>query len=164
MGALTRLQQATCIDSIEEQDIDGESQLFLVQFSDGDLLQVRVPLKDLEERGRVSSYDLPTSVIVRRAARAYLRDRAHGLAAWRRRDERAARAAFGVLSWCEALLPRRLRDEDLGDAFEDVARFQREGRPGGQILAKAITTALVLLVNGIREVASALIGKRSSGS
>lgn len=78
-------------------------------------------------------------------------------------SSRRAKWALGILAWCETLLPRRLRNEDLGDALEDLARFSREGRSDWHLLGKAITTALVLLVNAVREVAVASLGKRNAG-
>ncbi len=76
----------------------------------------------------------------------------------------SAKVAVGILCWCEVLLPRRLRQEDLGDAIEDMNRLVASGASGARLVGKAVSTAFFLGLNAIREVVSAFAGKKSPGA
>jgi hypothetical protein len=82
-------------------------------------------------------------------------------------DERAT-ARMNALGRVEAgfdfielLVPKRVADEEIGDALELIARLMREGRPAWQIYLKALSAAFFVLLNGVREVTSSLLGKKN---
>jgi hypothetical protein len=158
------------LDMIEELDTERGEVHFRVTFSNREQVMIRVPahlaklsegepgpspylldhVRNLLERHVLENRSLQYRFLIRRGREV--------------RAERSSQTAFAILSWCEAFLPKRIRQEDLGDAMEDLARFQREGRSGAQLIVKAITTAVVLFVNGVREVVAAFAGKKTSGS
>ncbi len=71
-----------------------------------------------------------------------------------------SRVARGF-DFIELLVPKRVAAEEIGDAMELIARLLREGGPAWQIYLKAITTAFFVLLNGVREVTSSLLGKKN---
>ncbi|HMJ09992.1 MAG TPA: hypothetical protein VK524_01240 [Polyangiaceae bacterium] len=78
-------------------------------------------------------------------------------------SRRAYRRARGILGLVELLLPKRLREEDLGDALEVMDRLECHGAPRWQVVLKVASMVFWLSVKAIREVASSLLGKKSGG-
>jgi hypothetical protein len=152
------------LDKIEELETERGHVAYRVTFTDGESVKYLVRAPGVRDGAIVPN-------LIHSEARAIARNtllvekRERDALALRRRYQtaRATTTAIRILTWCEALLPKRLRDEDLGDALEDLARFARQGRSRAQILAKALTTVLVLFVNGVREITAALTGRKSSG-
>jgi hypothetical protein len=70
----------------------------------------------------------------------------------------AVKALGNIPSW----VPRRICEEQIGDALEQIHRFARDAAPGWekQVLRKVRTTKFWVLVNAIREVVSAVLGKK----
>jgi len=58
----------------------------------------------------------------------------------------------------ELLLPRRLREEDLGDGLEDLARLRRSGAPHWQIRLKIASTVFWVLLAALHEVSTTVWG------
>jgi hypothetical protein len=58
-------------------------------------------------------------------------------------------------------VPKRLADEEIGDALESIARLARERRPKWQIYLKAASAAFFVLLNALHEVSSSLLGKKN---
>lgn len=73
------------------------------------------------------------------------------------RSARAQRRAAGVFELLDAVVPRRLRVEEIGDALEYV---NAPGRTALQIYLKAIATTFWVLLNAFREIRSS-VGKRA---
>jgi transcriptional regulator with XRE-family HTH domain len=71
-------------------------------------------------------------------------------------SHRCARAVFDLL---EAVLPKRLAREELGDALEYIARLPRGG---WRVWTKIASTVIWTSVNAIRELASVPWGRRTS--
>ncbi len=65
------------------------------------------------------------------------------------------------LRFVEVLVPARLRQEELGDAFEVINRLAREAEPGWRwlVAAKVVTTFFWVIVNAVRDVAAGLRGR-----
>ena len=61
----------------------------------------------------------------------------------------------------ELLVPKRLADEQIGDALEVIHRLARAGRPKWQIYLKAASAMFFVLLNTIREVSSSLLGQKN---
>ena len=81
-----------------------------------------------------------------------------------RRDRTLNRAAARVaivFDFIELLVPKRLADEEIGDALERIARLAREGRPKWQIYVKGASAVFFVLLNWLREVTSSLLGKKN---
>lgn len=57
------------------------------------------------------------------------------------------------------VLPRRLWEEELGDALEVLHALRKSGAPGWQIRLKILSTVAWGLVNALREVMSAVTGQ-----
>jgi hypothetical protein len=82
------------------------------------------------------------------------------LLAWQKGniEERHPLSSLRVLGLLSLILPRRLRDEDLGDALEDLACLRRSGAPRWQLHVKVVSTVFWLSLNAVREISSALQG------
>ena len=52
----------------------------------------------------------------------------------------------------EALVPRRIADEEIGDALERIEKFRREGRPRWCITLVVASTVFWVVVHAIRDV------------
>jgi len=61
----------------------------------------------------------------------------------------------------ELLLPQRIRDEEIGDALEEIAALVERSAGRWQIRLKIASTTFWLLINAVREVSSAVRGKKS---
>ena len=72
---------------------------------------------------------------------------------------RAAQTVFGHL---ELIIPKRLYQEDLGDALEMIRQLVDQGRPCWQVYTKIVTSVLWVLLNAFREVASTFTRKSPS--
>jgi hypothetical protein len=68
------------------------------------------------------------------------------------------------LSLIELLVPRRLRQEEIGDAREIIRRLAAEGHPGWQrcVTVKVISTSFWVLVNAVRDLAAGIFGQKSA--
>jgi hypothetical protein len=66
--------------------------------------------------------------------------------------ERAARVFATLL----AFVPRRIADEEVGDALEVISTFEFQG---WRLWLKVVSTIFWVLVNAVREGASATLGK-----
>ena len=69
------------------------------------------------------------------------------------------RRAERIFDLVAIAVPRRVRDEEIGDALEDIRRRALTGRPVWQIYAKTASTIIWILINSIRELMSAALGK-----
>jgi hypothetical protein len=76
----------------------------------------------------------------------------------------ASRERHGVLELIALVLPSRLYVEDLGDALETLAQLERLGAPLWKRRVKAGSTCILLLLNALREVVSALRGNAGSAA
>lgn len=78
---------------------------------------------------------------------------------------RALNHAVGRVSkafeFIDLLLPKRLADEEIGDALELMNRLVQEGRPRWQIYVKGASAVFFVLLNWLREVTSSLLGKKN---
>jgi len=74
---------------------------------------------------------------------------------------RAAARVATVFDLIELLVPRRIADEEIGDALELIGRLAAEGRPRWQIYLKAASATFFVLLNAVREVSSSLLGKKN---
>jgi hypothetical protein len=78
---------------------------------------------------------------------------------------RAATRAAAVFAAFELVLPKRLRSEEIGDAVEIVNRIAVAPtcpHRGLKIAVKVASTIVWLLVNSVREVMSAVWGKKGA--
>ena len=65
-----------------------------------------------------------------------------------------------VFRFVELLAPKRIADEELGDAWEEIAALVKADAPPWRRWVKVGTTVLWFLVNVVRHVAAALLGKK----
>lgn len=65
------------------------------------------------------------------------------------------------LELMELVLPKRLAMEDLGDAMEQIARLVQRREPIWKIYLKTASTMFWLAVKALREIISALPGKKA---
>jgi hypothetical protein len=70
-----------------------------------------------------------------------------------------ARRAFVLVS---ALVPKRLSDEEIGDALEVISRMESEGRSRWLCRLKVVSAIFWVLVNAVREARQAWKGKDSA--
>jgi len=78
-----------------------------------------------------------------------------------------AGAAEGVFAFLAHLAPRRIMTEEVGDAMEVIhaTRSKVGGRKGRWLVRiKIVTTVLWVILNGVREVMAALLGKKKGGA
>jgi hypothetical protein len=70
--------------------------------------------------------------------------------------------AVNALGRIPTWVPRRICEEEIGDALEQIHRFAREAAPGWeqQVRRKVMSTKFWVLVHAIREVVSAALGKK----
>lgn len=64
-------------------------------------------------------------------------------------------------SWFATLAPRRVWQEETGDALETIAAMQVAGCSAFKIRLKVWSTILWVLLNGLRETIAALTGRKS---
>lgn len=64
-----------------------------------------------------------------------------------------------VFSIAETLVPKRIANEQLGDALEQIHRYVAEGRPKWYAYIKAISSLFWLMIHAIGEISSSLQGK-----
>jgi hypothetical protein len=79
-------------------------------------------------------------------------------------EQRALILAERSFSWVSYLLPSRLRNELVGDALEDIHRIINDHNCPNVYRAvrwKVISTCFFLLVNAVRNVSSAILGKKA---
>jgi hypothetical protein len=69
------------------------------------------------------------------------------------RTPREEPAIPAVLEVVELLVPRRLRDEDLGDALEVLAALREQGASRWKIQLKVASTAFSILLAALHELA-----------
>ena len=79
-----------------------------------------------------------------------------------RRAYRACRSAHAVFRLAQLLVPSRLSKEELGDALEVIHQLVRAHASAWKIYLKIATTVGWLTLNVVREVSSALLGRRST--
>lgn len=72
----------------------------------------------------------------------------------------AERGLSSIPSW----VPRRICDEEIGDALEYIAAVSRRGAPGWErdVRRKVWSTKLWVLCNAVREVVRAALGKQGA--
>ncbi len=86
---------------------------------------------------------------------------------WMENDERApARitAVDRVAKWFDFLqlcVPKRLADEEIGDALEMISRLIRDGHRPLTIYWKAFTASVFVVLNVMREFTSSLLGRKN---
>lgn len=66
-------------------------------------------------------------------------------------------------SWLTAVAPKRITKEELGDAIESLQQMHTNGASPAQLRWKVWTTVGWTVLNAIREVMSAFLGKSVSG-
>lgn len=76
-----------------------------------------------------------------------------------RRYASAVRLATSWFGAIDALVPKRIADEEIGDALEQIAQFVKDGRPPWQVYAKFATSAFWVLVHALGDISSLLRGK-----
>ncbi|HVR03921.1 MAG TPA: hypothetical protein VMT47_17420 [Polyangia bacterium] len=77
---------------------------------------------------------------------------------------RTGRGAEFVFDWCEAIFPKMVADEEIGDAVELIDKWRRDPTCKhfrGKIVVKVVSTIVVLALNSIRFVVSSLGGKKA---
>ncbi|MBK9516195.1 MAG: hypothetical protein IPO09_02355 [Anaeromyxobacter sp.] len=79
-----------------------------------------------------------------------------------RRVYSATVSAERVFGWLELVVPRRIADEQLGDALEVVHQLVRAGRPRSHVRAKVAATAFWVLVHTIGAVVSGVTGRKGA--
>jgi hypothetical protein len=80
----------------------------------------------------------------------------------RYRVQGPAAALARIHSWfrlVEALVPKRLANEEIGDALEQVQRFAEEGRSHWYIYLKFASSAFWILAHAIGDVGARLQGR-----
>jgi hypothetical protein len=78
------------------------------------------------------------------------------------RQARAASAAEALFDWIEVFLPKRVTREEIGDGLEQIHRWasSQDGKYStAKIYCKAVSVFACVVVNSIRYVVSALLGK-----
>ena len=83
------------------------------------------------------------------------------LAEWR--SSRAVHRASRALSWLEVVFPKRVLNEEIGDALEVISRIARDPRSSHRavkIALKVVTTTFWVVVNSVRVISSSLFGKK----
>ncbi len=78
-------------------------------------------------------------------------------AVWPPRHQRAFR-------WLAILTPKRVWNEDVGDALEVIAAMEREGCSRLQVRLKIVSTYFWVLIAVVRELVAALTGRKSPHS
>lgn len=79
------------------------------------------------------------------------------------REERSAarlRRPMSVLDTVSLLVPRRLADEEIGDALEEIYRLVREDRPQLKVWLKVCSTVFWIGINSLREIVASLLGRK----
>jgi hypothetical protein len=77
---------------------------------------------------------------------------------------RAARAARSAFRWIGIFLPRRIRDEEIGDALEDIQKIIRDPNCPNVRRAvrwKIVSTSFWLVWHGVRHVSASIRGKKA---
>ena len=78
-----------------------------------------------------------------------------------------SRRAEAVLSWCEAIFPKRVAEEEIGDALELINRWQCDptcGHVNAKIAVKVVSTVFVLVLNSIRFLVSSIKGSEEKNA
>jgi len=65
-----------------------------------------------------------------------------------------------TFAFAELVAPTRITDEEIGDALEVLERLSRSGAPSWRLYLKIATTYFWLAVNVVRELSSAITGKK----
>lgn len=68
-----------------------------------------------------------------------------------------------VFDFASGCGPKRLSDEEIGDAMEDIAKKVKKGRGASWIYLKASSTLLWFLVNAAGETVKKVLGKSKTG-
>lgn len=64
-------------------------------------------------------------------------------------------------AWLAILTPKRIWNEDVGDALETISAMERAGSPRLWIQAKIVSTYFWVLIAVVRELVAALTGRKS---
>lgn len=80
------------------------------------------------------------------------------------KPNRAAVRAEAIFDFIALLIPKRLRNEELGDASEVIEARIRAGHPSWKIYTKVASTIFWIAVNSCRELAGAVLGRAKSGN
>ena len=75
--------------------------------------------------------------------------------------DRTLTRALHAFAWLAILTPKRIWNEDVGDALETIAGMQRGGCSKLHIRAKIVSTYFWVLVAVLRELIAALTGRKS---
>lgn len=68
-------------------------------------------------------------------------------------------APLKVVAAMSLLVPKRIRDEEVGDAFEVLQALQRANAPRWMLWAKALTTVVWVFWHAVGFITSNLLGK-----
>lgn len=74
---------------------------------------------------------------------------------------RSVTTAQGVFTWLAILAPRRVWQEEAGDALEVIAAMERAEYSAFKIRLKILSTIVWVLLNGLRELIAGLTGRKS---
>jgi hypothetical protein len=76
----------------------------------------------------------------------------------------ALRRAESAMSWLEAVFPKRITGEEIGDALEEINRWVHDPackHVRAKITVKVVSTAVFMVLNTIRYVLSSIAGKKT---
>lgn len=77
------------------------------------------------------------------------------------KQKRLTSRAADTFSWLAILAPRRVWQEETGDALEIIAAMEVAGCSAFKIKLKVWSTILWVLLNGLREFVAGLTGRKS---
>jgi hypothetical protein len=80
---------------------------------------------------------------------------------WHESSTLDIRRSINILDSLSLFVPRRLAEEEIGDALERVQYLARLGRPRWQIWLKVATSVFWVCLNSLREIISAVRGRAS---
>lgn len=106
-----------------------------------------------EERWTMESFS-------RAVQEGFIRKSTHRL--WHESSILDIRRSINVLDSLSLLVPRRLAEEEIGDALERVRNLVRLGRPRWHVWLKVATTVFWVCLNSLREITSAVRGRASA--
>ena len=67
-----------------------------------------------------------------------------------------------ILEFVTLLVPRRIAEEEIGGALEQIHYLSSLGRPRWQLWLKVVTTLFWVCLNSLREITSAVRGRASA--
>ena len=72
--------------------------------------------------------------------------------------------ALALLDLASLLAPKRVREEEIGDALEDIHRRLSQGQPAWKIYLRVASTLFWVAINSLREITGALLGRSKAGT